>query len=135
MSFNVDHSKSSRKKKTTETKETYAQSITITFYVYFPLCLIYNTHLLSLLPPPSQDVCSLRSILKSLFQNKKLNRTDRLTGRSFFAISQDRYIATTQSSIIAVLVFYVQLLYAYHTEDTDTINSARVHDQLLLYMT
>ncbi|CAM9719471.1 unnamed protein product [Laminaria digitata] len=42
MSVNVDHSKHSRKKKTTETKETYAQSLT-TFYVYFSLSFIYTT--------------------------------------------------------------------------------------------
>ena len=58
MSFNVDHSKHSRKKKkTTETKETYAQSLT-TFYVYFPPCFIYNTPFV-VLAPSSVSRCAL----------------------------------------------------------------------------
>ena len=57
MSLNVDNSKHSRKKKTTETKETYAQSLTTT-YVYFPLCFIYNTPFV-VLAPSSVSRCAL----------------------------------------------------------------------------
>ena len=71
MAFNVDRSKHSCRQKTTGTKETYSQGLASYLIMstsrYLCAFIYYDTHLLSLLPPPSQYICALHV----LFLNPK----------------------------------------------------------------
>ena len=106
MSFNVDHSKHSRRKKTPETKETYAQGL-YTFHVYSPLCFIYDTlfvvfaHYCSSLGLASSTTCCILTSFNvyHLQHKRSTNKEERSRAKLVLSKTTELYVSRLDSSL------------------------------------